>query len=252
MDSQRDKAPSFLGIGVQKGGTTTLHTWLSDHPEVFLPQQKELHYYTLHYGNGIDWYRSHFEEAPAGALVGEITPYYVFHPRAITRSEADNPHRKLILLLRDPVQRCISHYFHARRLGLEELSLAHALSAETERLKDAEKQLAQDNGVHKSHQEHSYLSRSRYEQQLVRLEQQRSEGRLLVLRSEDLFQQPKESWQTVLEFLELPWIPLLQPALAANAGMGESADVEPDVVEALRRELRTTYQAMSEDYGLEW
>ena len=111
--------PDFLGIGVQKGGTTTLQRLLEQHPDLFLPKQKELHYFSLHYGKGEAWYRQQFAAAAPQQRCGEITPYYVFHPQAPQRIHALLPQAKLILLLRDPVERALSQFAHSRRLGLE-------------------------------------------------------------------------------------------------------------------------------------
>jgi len=245
--------PNFLGIGVQKGGTTTLHNWLASHPDVYLPVQKELHYYSLNYERGADWYRAQFDGATAGQVCGEITPYYVFHPYAVSRSEIDNPGRRLIVLLRDPVARSLSHYFHSRRLGLEPLEVEAALDAEGDRLLGAEDVLAGAGSHHLSHQEHSYISRSRYEYQLERLEGQIQQGRLLMLRSEDLFEKPQHSWQQVLQFLELNTsIPLEQPDLVANKGGGENLLIGEAIRERLREQLEPTYQALASRYGIKW
>ena len=78
------------------------------------------------------------------------------------------PKARLIVLLRDPVERALSQYFHSRRLGFEPLPLEDALAAEAERLQSAPGALRAADGRHKSHQEHSYLSRSRYRAAAVR------------------------------------------------------------------------------------
>ena len=157
--------PDFLGLGVQKGGTTSLHRLLEQHPDVFLPPVKEVHYFSLNYASGEAWYRSQFAGAKPDQHCGEITPYYIFHPQVAARVKEALPQAKLIVLLRDPVDRALSQYFHSRRHGFESLELEAALEAEPQRLLDAERVLQASDGRHRSHQEHSYLSRSRYEQQ---------------------------------------------------------------------------------------
>ncbi|MCP9819460.1 sulfotransferase [Synechococcus sp. Cruz-9H2] len=243
--------PVFLGLGVQKGGTTTLHGWLSSHPQVHLPPVKELHYFSLHHERGPAWYAARFADAPPGSLCGDITPYYIFHPEAPRRIQALLPEVRLIVLLRDPVDRALSQYFHSRRLGFEPLELEEALAAEPERLAGAEQVLRADGGRHRSHQEHSYVSRSRYEQQLARYQALFAPEQLLVLRSEDLFAGSPELWRRLLTFLELaPWQP---PAPAvANAGGGEALAVPAAVRQRLRAQLDSTYQAMARDCGISW
>jgi len=246
--------PCFLGLGTQKGGTTTLQALLQNHPQVFLPAGKELHYFTLCYGRGEGWYRDQFQCARLEQRCGEITPYYLFHPLAPERIKALLPEVKLLVLLRDPVERALSGYFHSVRLGLESLALEQALAAEPLRLAEAERQLQSPDGCHHSHQVHSYLSRSRYEQQLARYEHCFGAHQLLVLRSEDLFEQPEQVWGRVLQFLDLAPLPL--PAGAAglrrNSGAGEAAAAPTAVRQWLRRQLDPTYRSLWSRYGLRW
>lgn len=246
--------PDFLGLGVQKGGTTTLHGWLSSHPRVHLPDVKEVHYFSLHHERGPEWYACQFTAALPGQLCGDITPYYIFHPEAPRRIQALLPEARLILLLRDPVDRALSQYFHSRRLGLEPLSLEDALAAEPERLAGAEAVLRADGGRHRSHQEHSYVSRSRYEQQLARLGAMAAPERMLLVRSEDLFEHPERIWSEVQRFLGLQEVPLPGhlAGLRANAGAGEAGSVPDPVRRWLRRELEPTYASLASERGLHW
>jgi len=246
------RLPDFLGVGVQKGGTTTLQRLLEHHSGAFLPPAKELHYFSLHHARGEAWYRQRFVGAGAGQRCGEITPYYVFHPAAPARIQALLPQARLILLLRDPVDRCLSQYFHSRRLGLEWLELEPALAAEVQRLEGSDAVLAATSGRHLSHQEHSYLARSRYEQQLPRFEALFSPAQLLVLRSEDLFAQPGRVWGQVLAFLGLDAVPLPPLAQPANAGRGEAAAVPPGLREQLQEQLQPTYDWVASRYGITW
>ena len=246
------RLPDFLGLGVQKGGTTTLHRLLERHPSVFLPPVKEVHYFSLHFGEGEAWYRHQFASAASGQRCGEVTPYYLFHPEVPQRVHALLPKARLIVLLRDPVERALSQYFHSRRLGFEPLPLEQALAVEPERLQSAPAALRAADGKHKSHQEHSYLSRSRYELQLPAWEALYPAAQLLVLRSEELFYGPAEIWMRVLEFLDLPGCPLPDLASPANAGQGESSAVSVEVRQHLRELLQPTYAWAAERYCLEW
>ena len=250
--SMDGRLPDFLGVGVQKGGTTTLQAMLQEHPGVFLPPAKELHFFSLHYGEGEGWYRQKFRATQPGQLCGEITPYYLFHPEASARIHRLIPEVRLIVLLRDPVERCLSGLFHSCRLGFEPLQVDQALEAELGRLAGAEAVLAAPDGRHFSHQVHSYLSRSRYELQLRRYEQLFPREQLLLLRSEDLFLNPEGVWRRVLGFLDLEQRPLPNALGPFNAGAGEADNVDPALMNRLREQLAPTYQAIESRYGLKW
>lgn len=235
--------PHFLGIGTQKGGTSSLYHLLQRHPDVYLPPSKEQHYFTTQFQRGEAWYQQQFEPARPGQVRGEITPYYLFHEAVPERIQRFRPSMLLIALLRDPVERALSQYFHARRHGFEALELEAALAAEPARLAS---------GDPYSHQKHSYLSRSRYEQQLRRYEQLFPPRQLLVLRSEDLFSQPQQSWDRIQRFLGLRPLPLQEAMPLVNPGCGEASGVAADVRAALRGELADTARAIRARYGFDW
>ena len=243
------RLPDFLGLGTQKGGTTYLHGLLGQHPQVQLANPKELQFFSLHWSRGVAWYGSHFDAVAPGQCCGEVTPYYLFHPLVPQRIQGLMPQVKLIVLLRDPVDRALSQYFHSRRLGLEPLALADALAAESSRLADAQLVLEQD-GPHRSHQQHSYVSRSRYEQQLQPYQALFADEQLLLLRSELLFAQPQLIWQQVLLFLGLDDVAL--PASAPRYGGAGEAEQVPDALRGqLKVELAATYRWLEkEDLGL--
>jgi hypothetical protein len=247
-----ERLPDFLGLGTQKGGTTSLQALLGQHPGAYLPAAKELHYFSLHYDKGQQWYASNFSCVGPDQRCGEITPYYLFHPEAPQRIHALLPQARLIVLLRDPVERAISQYFHARRHGFESLGLADALAAEFKRLLGSENSLKPDNGLHYSHQKHSYVSRSRYEEQLNRYTARFRPEQLLVMRSEDFFIKPEDCWKQIQAFLELDPIPFNGALPRANAGSGEAAGIPTAIREALREELRPTVLAIRERYGFDW
>ena len=246
------RLPDFLCLGTQKGGTTSLHKLLQQHPQVYLPACKEVHYFSLHDQQGADWYAAHFQAADASQRCGDITPYYLFHPRAPQRIQELLPQAKLIVLLRDPVERALSQVFHAQRLGFEPLELHAALAAEAERLAGAHERLQQPGSADYSHQKHSYVSRSRYELQLAHYEALFPRRQLLVLRSEDLFGATEACWQQIQAFLGLAAVPLPAPLERANAGRGEAAAVPEAVRDQLRRQLIPTTTAMAERYGIHW
>ena len=109
----QSRLPDFLGLGVQKGGTTTLHTLLAAHPQLMLPQKKELHFFTHRYWRGKRWYGRQFRAATPDQKCGEITPYYLFHSLVPERIQRCCPKVRLIVLLRDPVERALLQSLNA-------------------------------------------------------------------------------------------------------------------------------------------
>ena len=101
--------PTFLGFGVQRAASTWLHNCLSEHPDVFVPEKKEIHFFNAHYENGIGWYERHFDSQTGETAVGEITPSYL-HAAPIARVRDCLPDVRLIVILRDPVDRAFSAY----------------------------------------------------------------------------------------------------------------------------------------------
>ena len=241
------RLPEFLGVGTQKGGTTYLYELLKRHPQVFLAEPKEQHFFSLHWQRGVDWYRKQFASAAESQICGEITPYYLFHPEAPERIQSLLPNVKLIVLLRDPVERALSQYFHSRRLGLDHLDLEEAFAAEAGRLHNSAEVLQQGLS-HISHQQHSYLSRSRYEEQLQRFEAYFATDQILILKSEDLFHKTELIWGEIMDFFGLNFAlcPQLKPVYQ---GHGELNHVSSDFKHRFRRELQPTYQWMEAVFG---
>lgn len=206
--------PSFLIIGAQRAGTTTFFSDLCQHTHVARPVGKELHFFNYDYWRGIDWYRSFFPTAASrriarlrgGDLVaGEATPYYLFHPAVPSRVAESLPDAKLIVLLRNPVDRAYSHYQKMCRMGFERLSFEEALAAEEERLAGAEERLAADPRYrHDHHRRHAYLARGHYADQLERWYAHFPRDQILVLLAEEYFARPQETHALTLDFLGLP------------------------------------------------
>ncbi|WP_202916111.1 sulfotransferase domain-containing protein [Paenibacillus mesophilus] len=201
--------PHFLIIGVQKGGTTSLYHYLTQHPNIASATEKEVHYFDYNFHKGIDWYRSHFPHCPNDKITGEASPYYMFHPHAAKRIKAAIPSVKLIALLRNPVERTISSYKMMHRRKKEHLSFEQAMQEETSRIRDElPKMLGDPNYFSKEHFYFSYLSRSVYADQLEPYFKRFPREQILILKSEDLFTDPSTVYRKTLKFLNLPlWEP---------------------------------------------
>jgi hypothetical protein len=116
---ERINLPTFLGIGAPKAGTTWLHDVLASHPRIWVPRRHELHYFDRNFERGEGWYGGFFprpSERDRYAAVGEVTPHYLYDARCAERISAVPSVRKLILLLRDPVDRAWSHYWFRVRI----------------------------------------------------------------------------------------------------------------------------------------
>ena len=204
---QTPNPPNFIIIGAQKGGTTSLYTYLTQHPQVAPAAQKEIHYFDLQFDKGAEWYYSQFpSSAERGYKVtGEASPYYIFHPHVPQRIYQLCPEVKLIILLRNPVDRAISHYHHEIKIKCESLSFQEAIASEPERLKgEIAKILASPTYYSYEHQHHTYLSRGIYADQLPAWMKLFPKSQLLILKSEDLYTNPCGIYNSVLEFLGLP------------------------------------------------
>lgn len=201
----QDRAlPDAVILGAQKCGTSSLHNYLTQHPQVTAPLRKEVHYFDLNYDRGERWYRAHFGRAGEPRLNLDSSPYYLFHPCVPERMHGLLPQVRLIVLLRDPVRRAYSHYWHEFDKGREKLTFEAAIDAEPARVEEAGRRLAAGEIPRsREHQIHSYLARGRYAEQLERWLEFYPRGQLLVLRFEDLVRQPLVVLNETLAFLGL-------------------------------------------------
>jgi hypothetical protein len=193
---------TFLIAGVQKGGTTALFDYLGDYPDIALAGEKELHFFD---DEARDWaapdygaYHARFAD-PAGRPCGEATPIYSYWPRSLERIATYNPAMRLILVLRDPVERAWSHWRMESARGAETHPFAWCIRQGRQRLFDA------DPWGH--HREFSYVERGFYGEQAERLLGLFPRAQLLVLKSDALRSDPGATLAEVRGFLGLPPAP---------------------------------------------
>ena len=199
--------PDFLVLGAQKAGTTALYEYLRRHPQITGPSWKEVSFFDRHWARGESWYRGNFPNLARarGKLVGEASPSYVFHPLAPQRVQELVPEARLIVLVRNPVDRALSQYNHEVALGREPLPFEEALDAEEERLRGEEERMAADpRYFSREWWSHTYKARGRYAEQLERWFAVFPREQLLVLPSDDLGSEPSKAHAQVLEFLGAP------------------------------------------------
>ncbi|MED0888970.1 sulfotransferase domain-containing protein [Bacillus mycoides] len=196
--------PHFLIIGAQKCGTTSLYNYLIQHPQVHAASHKELHFFDIYFKKGMEWYYKQFPliKLDEPVITGEASPYYIFHPHAPKRIASILPNVKLIILLRNPVDRAYSHYYHQVRMQTENLSFKQAIYEENNRLKPELIKMVKDENYYSiPYQYYSYLARGRYIEQLQNWMNLFPKKQFLILKSEDFFSNPNFIFQTVLDFL---------------------------------------------------
>jgi Sulfotransferase domain len=208
--------PGFLIVGAQRCGTTSFYRALSQHPAILKAVlHKGVHYFDTNYDRGMGWYRAHFplkaharrvqRATGTTVLTFESSPYYMFHPLAAERIARDLPGVKVLVLVRDPVERAYSAHAHESARGFETEPFERALGLEDERLKgEPERIIAQPSYVSLSHQHHAYRERGKYADQLSRLARLFGTDRIHVVDSGDFFGAPEPVYDAVLDFLELP------------------------------------------------
>jgi hypothetical protein len=232
------RLPDFIIIGAQKGGTSSLFSYLNQHPELTLSFVKEVHFFDVNYSHGIKWYKSHFpfKFIHPNFKTGEASPYYLFHPLAAQRVYRHCPFVKIIVLLRNPVDRAYSHYIMQHKKQIEPLpTFEEAIQTEDERLSGEIEKIRNDPQYFSfNHQHYSYLMRGLYFQQISEWLKIFPYNRFLFLRSEDFFNNTQNELQKVYNFLEIPLFipPDLNP---------ENTNSYPPMEENTRRILEQYY-----------
>lgn len=213
------RGPDFVVVGAKRGGTTSLYNYLLEHPSVrplFPGRQhiKGVHYFDSEFARGLAWYRSHFPLEVGGrhlarptaspAVVGEASPYYLFHPLAAERLARHYPSVRLIVLLRDPVERAYSHYKERTHHGGETLGFEDALDAEEGRLRGEAERIAAEPGYRSvEHEDHSYVAQGRYLDMLPRWFKLFPREQFHIVASEDFYGDPERRVNDVWSFLGL-------------------------------------------------
>ncbi|MCB1614738.1 MAG: sulfotransferase [Pseudomonadales bacterium] len=211
MQKQNESVlPDFIIVGTQKGGTSSVYNALSQHPRISPAKKKEVHYFDQHFDQSLQWYSSHFYRTHNGDRTGEASPFYLFHPLCAERIASILPAVKIIVLLRNPVDRAYSHYQHMCRRGIETLSFDQAIKAEKKRTETGWQKLLRGEIISSSPlQQFSYVRRGLYLEQLLRYENLFPRTHIKVLCSEDFYHSPLPFLSTLYEFLDVD--PAFQP-----------------------------------------
>lgn len=195
--------PSFLVLGAQKAGTTSLFELLSQHPQVRPPRLKEVNFFDKDWSKGLDHYRSVFprrSEMSDADRTFDNTPSYLYQPRVPKRVHEVLPDARFVVLLRNPTDRAYSHYLHATALGREHLSFEAALAAEGQPPRADDREPVD---LWAAAQNLAYVARGRYIDHLERWWAQFPRERFLLLKSEDFFADPVATLAAVTDFVGL-------------------------------------------------
>jgi hypothetical protein len=213
-----------LGIGVQKCATTWLYDILLDHPDLTVSKHKEVDFFSYHFGRGYQWYERQFPSELPGRLVGEISPSYFIDANVPARLRAYAPDAKILVSLREPIERAISNHRHEVRLGNfggDDVSFEAGLA---------------NNPL--------YLEQSRYGTHLQRWLEHIPESRLLVLFQDDIDREPLRIAQQVYGFLGVDTTHL---SSAIEARSNESHVYRFDALERTRRAFRGAARLLGVD-----
>lgn len=247
VTGQKGRLPDFLVLGAQKAGTTTLYDLIMQHPDAAPARTKELAFFDRHYDWGLAWYKSNFPKL--GKLTGKATPGYLYGRDAQDRIVQDLPQStRFVILLRNPVDRAISHFFHEKRLGYETLPLVDALDAEELRLRDhATVQIGRSHENRTMGWSASYVDRGKYSKQLKGYFNAFPKENFHIETSDRFFAEPNTVVAEIFSFLGLPnhSIATVKPR---NVGV-YSGKVAPEIYERLRLEFVDANRELEELLG---
>jgi hypothetical protein len=188
--------PNFIICGTQKGGTTSLYNYFKEIPLIGMPLKKEIHFFDLNYEKGVEWYKKYFEvfQNKQYKLIGEATPSYMYFEEVPKRIFKVIPNTKLIFMLRDPIERAYSHYWHTLTRGYENLSFEEAIEIEEKRI---------SNNSSSARLRYSYIDRGKYIVQLKRFWKYFPKEQMLILITEELKEKPDQIKKQISNFLDL-------------------------------------------------
>jgi hypothetical protein len=233
MAPNTSKALDFLGIGAAKSGTTTLFQYLRHHPQLYLPPEKEIPFFSdpLRLERGWQVFaQEYYADAPDTALWGKITPQYMSSPQIPERIHACMPNVRLIAILRNPIDRCLSYYRMMVRLNRESQPLVEVVARQ---LKPDHLATARNMAASLDERTETYLVRGEYGRLLARYLEFFPHDQLLILFTDDLERAPHELLIKVHTFLgvDATFVP---PNLGKKYYEGGSRQKYPHLIPLVR------------------
>lgn len=216
LSSNYHSLPDFLIIGAAKSGTSSLYEYLNQHPSILPCVVKEPNYFTAYYNRGLDWYKSCFPFKAKRIfcpekkfLTGEATARYYWYPFAPERVKQLLPNCKIILLLRNPVERSYSHYKMRYRNGIIDQTFEQEISDEPKRIEGEWDKMLNDKSYFSfKFNSNGYLTKGLYINYIRKWFELFPKNQILVIKAEDFFSNPETITNETLEFLGLPSIKL--------------------------------------------
>lgn len=187
----------FLIIGAQKSGTTSLFKYLTRHPQIYMPPEKEVEFFheDKKFAKGKEWYfQNYFGKANASMVKGEASTHYMMYSCVPERIHSVAPHAKLIALLRNPIDRAYSHYRMAVRRGVEGRSFEDSIVEDIDRVKMSDKDVDHN---------HDYVFFGEYGRILRNYLNRFDKSQIKVVFTEDMLRQPTHVIQTIYRFLDV-------------------------------------------------
>lgn len=190
---------NFFCIGAQKSSTTTLYDVLKQHPDIFLPLDKEAPFFAWDnwFEKGENWfYKNHFLDYNNQKISGTISPDYLFYPNTAKRiHEHLGTNIKFVIILRNPVDRAVSHYNMTKARLIEKYSFSEAILLEKDRIND---------DTLKDFNHFSYIQRGKYFEQIKKwFEYFPFENFLIIDFEKDLINNRKQTYKRIFNFLDI-------------------------------------------------
>ncbi|HTA92590.1 MAG TPA: sulfotransferase, partial [Polyangiaceae bacterium] len=210
--TQQPRFPDFFILGAAKSGTTSLQAWLAQHSEIAMSEPKEPFYFEAEYDRGVAFYwHRYFSHWDGERLVGEARHRNLYLPYVPERISASAPDARLVVILRDPVRRAMSHWWHWFARGREDLYFEEALEQDMARIATANEistpaqiafyaaQLGADGrGPHRT-----YLDTGYYAIQLRRYFELFPRDRFKIMILEEVVENPQQHCADLFEFLHV-------------------------------------------------
>jgi len=277
--------PDFIIIGAMKGGTTSLYDYLNQHPQILPCITKEPYYFSQFYDRGIKWYKSCFTHTYVEEfkkkilqkkfLTGEGSPNYYWYPHAAKRVHDTVPNAKIILLLRNPINRAYSEYDMRLRFSifgkgeivsrvarLDELKLEgkgtlvgityeDAIEMENEVIKGKwEKMVNDDTYFSGKFNTKAFLAKGIYINFIKNWKKLFPENQFLIIQSEKLFENAFETTNQVLKFLDLPPLSKLDFHIQGKGSYNEmNSETRKKLVDYFKPYNKELYDYLGKDFG---
>src|SRR5947199_4885982 len=188
----------FVLVGAQKSGTTALHYFLSRHPKITMGDQQEIHFFDNDalFVSGPDYEQlhKHYPLLNASTIAGDCTPSYVYHKPAMERIWKYNPKIKLLIILRNPVDRAFAHWNMQRFKGREPLDFLDAVREEKNRAKEA---------APLQSRRYSYVDRGFYAEQIERVFKLFPTEQVKIIKLDEFRDKKSETLDAIFRFLGL-------------------------------------------------